>query len=75
MEVKSRDLWAAFNTSLKEANSTETIGSGQWGHVLEELGWVRSENWVQVGKRGDAWYDKVVIRFDEAALKSLGVVS
>ena len=45
------------------------------GITVTAAGWVKSENWVQVGKRGDAWYDKVVIRFDEAALKALGVVS
>ena len=59
VEAKSFTAFSVFNDTLRN----ESVGTGAWGHVLEELGFVKGQNWLRINTRSDPWRDSTVIRF------------
>src|SRR6266704_1057039 len=70
LEIQSTELLDKMNTKLFD-KTREQISTGQWRHVLAELGFVRDKNWNKERGR-NAWRNKYYVVFDEDILKLLG---
>jgi hypothetical protein len=70
LEVNSTELYALMNERLF-AKARESIGTGQWRHVLIDLGFSRSKNWFKETRR-NAWRQKYYLVFDAELLENIG---
>src|SRR3989454_1935244 len=70
VQVTSTDLLTLMSERLFQ-KTRETIGSGQWRHVLTELGFSREKNWFKETRR-NGWRQKYYLVFTPDILKRIG---